>query len=192
LIGAATSGWLTTGGTLAAGAAALLALTGAAITICDNRRTARRRTTHEYIGRLLDPELLPFEARITAFLRGGIRPPEIPALRWRYMGQDARRNSARAFWIRLNRSSSLADRRMLLEILAYPNLLEGIASMYNGDLLDREMVKAQLEVDARSFWHAAGWWIAQLREENGDDTFRDIEVMIDDFDQQSLPEWYPS
>jgi hypothetical protein len=52
------------------------------------------------------------------------------------------------------------------------------------------MVKAQVEVDARSFWNAAQWWIVQLREENGDDTFRDIEVMIGDFDMQSLPEWY--
>jgi hypothetical protein len=190
LIGAATSEWLTTGATLAAGAAALLALAGAALTIYDNRGTALRRTTHEYIGRLLDPKLLPFEARMTAFLRGGMRPPEVSALRWHWMGPDARRDSARALWMRLNRSSSLADRQMLLEILTYPNLLEGLASMYNSDLLDRKMVKAQVEVDARSFWNAAQWWIVQLREENGDDTFRDIEVMIGDFDMQSLPEWY--
>jgi hypothetical protein len=181
---------MTAVGTVIAGGAAFVALIGARITIKDNRRTACRRTTHEYISRLMAPELMRYEATLTAFLRGGIRPREISRLRWKQMNPDARQDSARALWRSLNSSSALADREKLLKILAYPNLLEDLASLYNEGLLDRGMVKAQVEVDAQSFWHAARWWVDQLREENDANTFRDIEVMIHDLADRKLPAWY--
>ena len=74
------------------------------------------------------------------------------------------------------------DRTMVLRILAYPNMLEALASMYNDGLVDRRIVKRQVETDARSFWGAAGWWIQQIRSEFGSSTFKEIEVMINDFD----------
>jgi hypothetical protein len=193
LVGATTAEWMTAIGTIGAGGAAILALLGAAVTILDNRKTACRRTTHEYISRLLDPDLLPLEATMTAFLRGGMCPPGISRRRWRSMSPEARRDSAKALWRHLGRSSSLEDRRKLLEILAYPNLLEGLASMYNEGLLDRGMVKAQVEVDAQSFLRAGRWWIDQVREDGGDpNTFRDIEAMIQDLAKRKLPKWYAS
>ncbi|HUB72467.1 MAG TPA: hypothetical protein VL979_00345 [Solirubrobacteraceae bacterium] len=171
-------------------AAALVALAGAYVTIRDNRRTALGQATHAYIVQLSDPALLPLEAVMTTFLRGGMRPSEVSWWRWRTMDDEARRESAKALWRDLNASAALEDRSKLLEILAYPNLLEGLASMYNEGLLDRRMVKAQVEVDARSFWTAARWWIDQLRDENGEDTFRDVEVMLQDLASQELPSWY--
>jgi hypothetical protein len=190
MVGATTAQWLTAAGTVGAGAAALVALAGAYVTIRDNRRTALRQATHAYIVQLSDPALLPLEAVMTTFLRGGMRPSEVSWWRWRTMDDEARRESAKALWRDLNASAALEDRSKLLEILAYPNLLEGLASMYNEGLLDRRMVKTQVEVDARSFWTAAGWWIEQLRDENGEDTFRDVEVMLQDLASQELPSWY--
>jgi len=155
-----------------------------------DRAEARSRLTHEYVAKLENLELIECQALTSSFVRGGIRSPRIPSLRWAFMTPIARQDAARAYWRSLSATSALGDRKMVMRLLAYPNLLEGLASAYNEDLLDRHVIKAQVEVEANSFWNAAKWWVDQLRDEWGADTFRDIEVMIKDLASQAAPDWY--
>jgi hypothetical protein len=187
---ATTADWITAAATAVAATAAIVALYGAWTTIRDNRLTACRRLTYEYVERLEDLELVKQQAMTASFVRGGIRPPKISRLRWATMDSAARRDTAGPYWRALMASSSLKDRWTVFQLLAYPNTLEGLASMYNGGLLDRAIVKTQVEVDAKSFWNKAEWWVYQLRSEMGKGTFRDIEVMIEDLAKQKAPEWY--
>lgn len=110
--------WITAG-------AAIVALGGAAWTILDNRRAACHRVTHEAVARLEAPELIESRAIMSAFLRGGIQPPTIPDATWATMDEAARLAAAPAMWEHLQGSSDLDDRRLVTQILAYPNLLEG-------------------------------------------------------------------
>src|SRR5271165_4579972 len=102
--GSATAQWITAGALLAA-------LLGAAIAILDNRRTARRRLTYEYIARLEDPGLIKHQALITSLLLGALRPPSISKKAWAAMDRDRRRDAARTMWRQLAKSNSVQDRR---------------------------------------------------------------------------------
>ena len=181
---ASTAEWITA-------IAALVALVGATVTILDNRRTARQRITYEYIARLEDPSLIEIQAMMSSFLRAGIRPSGIPPELWATMDGSARQDAAKVMWRELRESSDLRDRQTVLEIVAYPNMLEGLAAMYNSGLLDRRIVKTHVESEAKDFCEVAEWWLEELRPDPHDNTFRDLEVMISDLAKRKRPRWYP-
>jgi hypothetical protein len=154
--------------------AAIVALRGAWRTIKDNRDIARRRVTHESVARLEAPELIESKAVMSSFLRGGLRPEEVSARTWTKMNQERRREQS---WRHLSRSARLEDRRRVAQIAAYPNVLEGVAGMYNRGLLDERIVKTRVEIEARNFWHQAGWWLKAVK--SGDEkVFEEIDAML--------------
>jgi hypothetical protein len=176
---AKTPEWITAVATSVAALAAILALYGAWRTLNDNRDLDRRRVTHEAVGRLEAPELIGSKAVMSAFLRGGLRPPSISRLAWSIMGADARLAAAPQTWKHLSESSALKDRRTVLQIAAYPNMLEGLAGMYNRGLLDERIVKTRVEIEARNFWEQASWWIDAIQSpEGGKKIFDEIEAML--------------
>lgn len=178
-----TAQWITA-------ASAIVALLGAFVTILDNRRTARQRLAYEYVARLEDPELIEHQATMSSFLRGGLQPPDISDDDWTDMDPAARRDTACDTWKHLVESPTVDDRETLLRILVYPNMLEGLAGMYNHGLLDRAIIKTHVESEARDFWEAAGWWLDEMRSEPESNTFRDIEVMMEDLAKRRRPGWY--
>lgn len=134
--------------------AAVLAFCGAAYAIFDNRGTARQRVTYEYIARLEAPELIEHQALMSSFLRGGLRPPKTSDEEWADIEKDeqARCAAAAGLWTELSESASVDDRKTVMQILAYPNMLEGLAGMYNHGLLDPRIVKVEVGSEAESFW----------------------------------------
>jgi hypothetical protein len=170
--------------------AALVALLGAAVTIFDNRRTAKQRLTYEYIARLEDPRLIEIQALMSSFLRAGIRPRDISRHEWSQMDDLGRREATLLMWRDMQASSHLEDRKMLLEIVAYPNMLEGLAGMYNHGLLNRRIVKTHVESEARDFCEVAAWWLKELKPSDDDNTFIDLETMIADLARQHRPRWH--
>jgi len=181
--GSTTAQWITA-------VSAVVALLGALVAILDNRRTARQRLAYEYVARLEDPELIAHQATMSSFLRGGLQPPGISDEHWATLDQAARRDTAGDTWRRLVESPNVEDRERLLRILVYPNMLEGLAGMYNHGLLDRAIIKTHVESEARDFWQAAGWWLDEVRSEPESNTFRDIEVMMEDLAKRKRPAWY--
>jgi hypothetical protein len=169
--GSSAAGWVTA-------IAAILAFVVAAVAIGDNRSTARRRVTYEYIARLGDPELIEHQAVMSSFLRGGLRPPSIPEAEWEDMHEAEHRDAIPAVWKHLSKSSSVDDRRRVLQILAYPNMLEGFAGVYNRRLLDRGIVEVGVEKEAEFFLEQAASWLAELRSQDSS-VFRDIEMMAE-------------
>ena len=180
--GSTTAEWITA-------IAALVALFGAAVTILDNRRTARQRITYEYLARLEDPALIEIQATMSSFMRGGMRPEGISVEQWSTM-EEARLEIAKDTWQQLCSSPSVRDRETILRIVAYPNMLEGLAGMYNDGLLDRRIVKTHVESEAKNFCDVAGWWLKELRPDPQSNTFRDIEVMLGDLAERKRPKWH--
>lgn len=181
--GSATAQWITA-------ISAIVALLGALVTILDSRRTTRQRLAYEYVARLEDPMLIEHQATMSSFLRGGLQPPSISDAQWEAMNSAARAETAEGVWNHLSTSPDVDDRKTLLQILVYPNMLEGLAGMYNHGLLDRRIIKTHVESEARDFWEAAGWWLDLIRSEPESNTFRDIEVMMDDLAKRKRPPWY--
>jgi hypothetical protein len=182
--GSTTAEWTTAGAAIVTALAAILtalaaacALLGAVYTIKDNRRTARQRVTHESVARLAAPELIESKAVLSSFLRGGLQPPNIPNVTWATMDEQGRRD---AMWEHLSDASSIEDRRTVLRILAFPNMLEGLACMYNHGLLDRMIVKTRVEDEATNFWYLTKGWVAKLRLDGESKVYEDLEAMIDD------------
>jgi hypothetical protein len=138
---------------------------------------------------LEDPALLRNKAVMSAFLRGGLQPPSIPDVKWGTMNKDERLAVAPLVWKHLSASSSLEDRITVLQILAFPNMLEGLASMYNQNLLEASIVKTRVEFPARNFWEASDWWVAELRLVD-EHVFKDIEVMLRSLQEQKRPSSY--
>ena len=134
--------------------------------------------------------LIEHQATMSSFLRGGLQPPSISDERWASMDSAARGDTASDMWRYLSQSPHTDDRKMLLQILVYPNMLEGLAGMYNHGLLDRAIIKTHVESEARDFWEAAGWWLDKMRSEPESNTFRDIEVMMEDLAKRERPTWY--
>ncbi|HUB36580.1 MAG TPA: hypothetical protein VL972_07125 [Solirubrobacteraceae bacterium] len=172
-----TSELATAVATSVAAVVAILALLGAGVTIRDNRRAGRQRATFESVARLEDPHLLECKSVTSAFLRCGLRPPSIAEAAWREMNDDARRAATATLWEELKGSPWLADRELVQRIQAFPNLLEGVAGMYNDDLLDTEIVEAQVSWIAWNFWQEGEWWIAKVKSEDGN-AFAEIETMV--------------
>jgi hypothetical protein len=167
-------------------AAAVAALLGAAYTISDNRRVARHRITHEAVARLEAPELIESRAVMSCFLRGGLRPPSISQAAWTTMDEDARLEAAPLMWEHLKRSSALEDRRTVVQIMAFPNMLEGLAGMFNDGLLDTMIVKTAVEAEADNFWARASWWLEEIRSPNSN-VFDDLKLMIEKLDEVERP-----
>lgn len=170
--------------------AALIALTGAVITILDNRRIARRRLAYEYIARLEDPRLIEIQALMSSFLRAGIRPRGMPRLRWSRMDSAERQEATLLMWRRLLKSADVQDRQMLLQLVAYPNMLERLAGMYNNNLLDRRIIKTHVETEARSFCTVAAWWLSEIKPDPSDNTYVDLQVMLKDLAKRKRPRWH--
>lgn len=169
--------------------AAGLALIGAAFTIWDNRRAVRQRVTHESVARLEAPELIESKAVMSSFLRGGLRPPGISEAIWLTMDDEARRDAAPLVWEHLCDSSALEDRRTVQQILAYPNMLEGLAGMYNDGLLDPGIVKTEVEAEATNFWGRAKWWLDLVRSPDNN-VFDDLKLMIEKLEKVERPRPY--
>jgi hypothetical protein len=172
--------WATAYATIAGAALALLALGGAVFTIFENRRTARRRLTYEWIARIQDLDLIEPQGVMASFLRGGMRPPGISDSRWKALDEEADVPTRVATWQHLSGSSEVEHRKTVLQIVAFPNMLEALASMYNDKLLDHKIIKRQAESQARAFWDRANWWVTELRSHPGGDVmFADIERMLE-------------
>jgi hypothetical protein len=167
--------WVTAG-------AAVIALIGAGLTILDNRSVARHRVTHEVVARLEAPELIESKAVMSSFLRGGLQPPSIPDATWATMNEDARLAAAPLMWQHLYGSSDLDDRRTVVQIMAFPNMLEEVAGMYNDGLLDPKIVKTAVEAEANNFWDRASWWLAIIRSPENN-VFDDLKLMIEQLDK---------
>lgn len=197
-----TAAWITAIATGIGALSAALALVGAAVTIFENRRavheqfahashTARQRLTYESVARFEDLGLIENQAVMSSFLRGGFQPPSISDAIWETMDRDARLAAAPNTWQHLRDSSSVEDRKTVLQILAFPNMLEGLAGMYNHGLLDYGIVKTRIEAEANNFWDRAKWWIDELRLQYEDNKiFRDMEVMISDLATRERPSPY--
>jgi hypothetical protein len=177
--------------TVAAAVIGLGALFGAWRTLRQNRSTARRRLTHEWVARISDLGLIPHRAVMSSFLRGGMRPPEISLTTWARMGDDARKATGPAMWKRLDSSSTPEDRLTLHQITAFPNALEALASMYNDKLLDKDIVERQAEALARGFWTVANeWWMPLLRPNPDSALFKDLKQMLDSLEKRrKRPRW---
>jgi hypothetical protein len=148
-----------------------------------NRDIDRRRVTHESVARLEAPELIEGKAVMSSFLRGGLRPDGVSAAVWTKMNQQRRREQS---WKHLSQSAALEDRRTVAQIAAYPNMLEGVAGMYNRGLLDERIVKTRVEIEARNFWRQASWWLAAVK--SGDEqVFEEIDAMLKHLEQVVHP-----
>jgi hypothetical protein len=133
----------TAGATIAGAAIAFLAFVGAVLGLAQNRLAARRRLTYELVGRLEDLDLIAHQALLSSFLRGGLRPPDVPQAVWATMSEQARLDSRVDTWQQISESSTTKDRETVLRMLAFPNMLEALAGMYNQGLLDRAIVKTR-------------------------------------------------
>jgi hypothetical protein len=165
--------WITAGGTVLAFGGVFAGVA----TLFANKKIARERVTYESIVRLWDQDLLESKAVMSSFLRGGLRPSNIGPAIWEGMSRDEQAATASGLWTHLNESSSLDDRRTVYEILAYPNMLERLASMYNDGLLDQKITKAMVEWEAKSFWEVARWWIAEIWSTEPD-TYEEIWLLL--------------
>jgi hypothetical protein len=162
--------------------------------IVENRRVARRRLTYELVGRLEDLDLIKHQALMSSFLRGGLRPPSISEADWATMDETARVDTRADTWRHLSNSTAVEDRETVLRILAFPNMLEGLAGMYNQKLLDSSIVKTRVEGEAKDFWTHAAKWIDGLRSQyvdyEGDKIFVDLEIMLRKLAEQKRPRQY--
>jgi hypothetical protein len=185
--GATTADWITAVATIVVALGAFVAV----VAIADNRRTTRQRLTYDYIARLESPEMGEHQALMYSLVRGCLRPPSVPKWRWARMDAQARADTAPAMWRHLTSSRDHADTAMVFRVLVYPNMLEGLAAMYNHGLLDKSIVKVSVEAEAQDFWEDASWWIAELRPNpQTNNSFRDLEVMLTDLAKQKPPSWY--
>jgi hypothetical protein len=196
-----TAALVTAGATSLAALAAVFAFVVAWLTVHDNRRTerkrreddsltARERLTYEYVGRLEDLALTDHKAVMASFLRGGFRPPGMRDADWQAAKAEGPVAAGLAAWEYLSSSESVEDRRAVLQIVAFPNMLETIAGMYNHGLLDYGIVKTRIENQATTFWKQAEWWIEALQRQYDDETLKDLRVMIDDLPKQVKPSPY--
>ncbi|HWF31458.1 MAG TPA: hypothetical protein VG188_02760 [Solirubrobacteraceae bacterium] len=86
-------------------------------------------------------------------------------------------------WAHISNSAEFDDRRTVMQIAAYPNMLEGLAGMYNRDMLDERIVKTRVEIAAQSFRAQADWWIDVIRSpasatDGGRVIFEEIDEML--------------
>jgi hypothetical protein len=149
--------------TTAAAVISFVALVGALIGILDNRRRVRQRLTYDWVERIGDLGLIEHQAVMSSFLRGGVRPPSVAPETWDTMDEQRQRAMRARTWHELSRSLASEDRKTILQIVAFPNMLEALAGMYNQRLLNRGIVKTHVEGQAIAFWSRAGWWIDELR-----------------------------
>jgi hypothetical protein len=79
----------------------------------------------------------------------------------------------------------------VLRIVAFPNMLEAIAGMYNQRLIDGSVVKTRVAGEAQDFLQRAGWWIDMLRAQykpyEGDNIFVDLQIMLRSLDEGTRP-----
>lgn len=102
------------------------------------------------------------------------------------MGEDARLAAAPLMWEHLYGSSGLDDRRTVVQIMAFPNMLEEVAGMYNDGLLDPKIVKTAVEAEANNFWDRASWWLPIIRSPESN-VFDDLKLMIEKLDKVKRP-----
>jgi hypothetical protein len=192
---------VTAGATALAAIAAVLAFFVAWKTFKGSQRTerkrreddsvkARERLTYEYVGRLEDLALTEHKAVMASFLRGGFKPPGMPGSDWKAAESQGPEAAGLAAWRYLRDAKSVDDRKAVLQIVAFPNMLETLAGLYNHGLLDYGIVKTRVENQASTFWKQAKWWIRELEDQYTDETLKDLRVMIDDLPRQQKPSPY--
>jgi hypothetical protein len=175
--------WITAG-------AAVIAVIGAAVTILDSRRTARRTLTYEYVSRMNDPDMIEVTAKWSSFMRCGMVPPGISDGEWRAMSDEAREEHEWEHFAKMARSRALGDRRTLLELTLYGNFLEELAGMYNHRLLDKRIVKTYVSGEAENFWTVSDWWLSRLRADPESNTYQELCVMLNDLRSAKRPSWH--
>jgi hypothetical protein len=175
--------WITAG-------AALTALLGAAATLLQGRRIARRNTTYEYVARFTTPEFRELLVDSAGFLACREAPPGTSPDEWRRLDSRERERRQWARWEQLRSSSLRSDHVKAQTILALPNQLEDLAGMYNHNLLDRAIVKTHAEALLEGFWSKSGWWIEQVRRDPNSNTYQDLAKMLPDLRQRQRPQWH--
>lgn len=170
--------------------AALAALCGAAATILQARRVARRNLTYQYVSHFTTPEFRTLMADSTGFLACREAPPGIPSEEWSGFDTTERERRQWARWEQLKSSPLRTDRERVLTILALPNQLEDLAGMYNHDLLDRAVVKTHLEALVDTFWTRSSWWIEQVRRDPNSNVYQDLSKMLPDLRRRKRPRWH--
>jgi uncharacterized protein (UPF0335 family) len=98
----------------------------------------------------------------------------MPDIQWQTVAQEKRTAAA---WQHLDKSSSPEDRKVRLHILAFPNMLERLAGMYNDGLLDDAILKVYVESEANGFLSQAASWLTEMRKQNKD-YLTDIDTMV--------------
>lgn len=161
------------------------------MTLWLNRRTARERLTYDSGARFEATDLIESKAIMSSFLRGGMQPPTVSDAAWAAMTDDERLATGPGMWLHLTSSSDPGDRETVFHILAFPNMLESYAGMYNHSLLDAGIVKTRVWHEATSFWELGKWWIDAVRSQGDDETiFKDLQTMLEDLAKQSRPKPY--
>ncbi len=117
--------------------------------------------------------MIEHKAVMASFLRGGIRPPGVSDEEWDRLDDTGRTAAA---WAHLRGSPSPEDRKTVLQILEFPNMLQRLAGMYNEGLLDDGVLKLQVETESKDFMRKAVVWLTKLRDEN-EGYLADIDTM---------------
>jgi hypothetical protein len=176
--------WITAG-------AAVAALLGAAGTILQSRRIARRTQTYSYIARLTTPEFYKVLVDSTHFLACREVPPGWTPEAWANLDARSKQEEQWKRWEALGRSNLKIDREKFMSIVALPNQLEDVAGMYNHNLLDRAIVKTHVEAFAESFWRSANWWVEAMRQRDPmRNTYQDLALMLHDLRRRKRPRWH--
>jgi hypothetical protein len=142
------------------GAAALI---GALITIVNGRLNAQRAHTFEWIRQLDGAEFRSLQTEAGLFFSCRQGPKGIAPEEWANLDLATRQEQQWIEWERLLQSSQLEDRKKLLAVLAFANRLEGLAGMYNHNLVDRDVIHTHARALIDAFWVAAEWWIDRAR-----------------------------
>jgi hypothetical protein len=183
LIATATTEWI-------GACAAVAAVLGAAVAIFQTRRATRQNNTYKYVDHFETPETRDLMAKSTAFFSCRERPPGISPAAWRALDSAERERRQWTRWEQLLRSERTADRRKVLELLAFPNQLESVAGMYNHHLLDRKVVKTHLAPMMETFWTRSAWWFDHVRSDPNTNTYQDLSKMLPDIRRRRRPRWH--
>lgn len=121
-------------------AAAVVALAYAGFQIRVTRGIARRELVYNYFEKFSEAEMIKLISDTRNFWQV---EPRRQGERWREFNQKDR------------------EKRGMLVLL--PNLLEEVASLYNGNLLDKDVTAKTLGAAAEAYWVEAQWFVERAR-----------------------------
>ncbi|HET8672455.1 MAG TPA: hypothetical protein VFL87_02380 [Thermoleophilaceae bacterium] len=118
-------------------------------------------------------------------------PPGIEAAEWAGMDPEAREERQWKYFLELQRSTTLEQRKKFFNIGALPNALEDLAGLYNQNLLYRPIMKTHASVLVEGFWANAEWWVKRVTRASHDpNTYVELKKMLPDLRQQPRPRWH--